>query len=140
MLDHVSYHACIRYLERVLRLPVAEWLRGREHLNEKLRAEHCCACAGVPVAAVRQAILCPALIGPILSNFDSVAVKFDGWVYIIRRGIVCTILTERMHDERTGRARPLKDFGRMEGRRNMAKTHRRMKARDRSRDRLEGAN
>lgn len=140
MLDHVSYHAVVRYLERVLHLPVAVWLRGREHLNEKLRAEHCCACAGLPVAAVRQSILIPALIGPVLADFLNVAVKHGGMVYIVRRGVICTILTERMHDERTGRARPLKDVGRTEGRRNMAKSHRRMKARDRSRDRLEGAN
>lgn len=97
MHNHVTYHACLRYLERVLGLPVGVWLIGMEHLPENLRAQHCCERAGLPVDAVKAAIMQPAILRICLAGFDEVAVRLDGFVYIIKHGVVATVLTPRIY-------------------------------------------
>lgn len=135
MIEAVSCHAVIRYLERVLGLPVAEWLAGADHLDEHARAELCCERAGLPVAAVRQSILSRPVIMAILAGFEQVIVRYEGFAYVIRSGKLVTIVTERMRDQKTGQAKRMKVKGRMSMRREIQKANRRNKARDRSRDR-----
>lgn len=135
MLEAVSCHAVIRYLERVLGLPVAEWLAGADHLDEHQRAVLCCERAGLPVAAVRQSILSRPVMMAILAGFRQVIVRHEGFAYVIRSGKLVTIVTERMRDEKIGQGKKMKLKGRMSMRREIQKANRRNKARDRSRDR-----
>lgn len=109
MLDRVSYHAAIRYLERVLRLPVDEWLRGKEHLNEKARAEHCCECAGLPVDAVRLAMLTPAVIRQ-MNRHDSHKAKVitTEAIFVVVEGRVVTVLGVAMQAYRKKKYKPYK--------------------------------
>jgi hypothetical protein len=96
MLERVTYHACIRYLERVLGLPVDAWLIGREHWPENLRAQHCCERAGLPVDAVKAAILCEPVMRALRSGVTT-ALKHDGFVYLLRAGVVCTVQTRAIY-------------------------------------------
>lgn len=135
MLEAVSCHAVIRYLERVLGLPVAEWLAGADHLDEHARAELCCERAGLPVAAVRQSILNRPVVMAILAGFQQVIVRYEGFAYVIRSGKLVTIVTERMRDEKHGQARRMKLKGRTSMRRDIQKANRRNKGKNKSRDR-----
>ncbi|WP_457663976.1 hypothetical protein [Sinorhizobium medicae] len=127
MLDAVSFHAVVRYLERVLEMPVAEWLAGHETLDARQQAEICCARAGMAVAAIRQAILVRPVLLAVSSGFGQVVVRHEGLAYIVRNSVVATIVTARMRDERTARANKIKDVSRTEARRNMTRRHRRMR-------------
>lgn len=129
MLDHVSYHACIRYLDRVLGLPVADWLVGTEHLNEKLRAELCCERAGVPVAEVRKAILSKPVALAILSNFCDVTVRYEGFAYIIKNRIVVSIYTAAMRKRDLRHDRPATTQSRPSAKRDIHKAQRRNRKR-----------
>ena len=80
----------------MLGLPVAEWLAGKDHLPEHVKAEHCCARAGLPVAAVRSVIMSPAVSRVVAANLTA-AIKHDGFIYIIERGGVLTVMTPRMY-------------------------------------------
>lgn len=97
MLERVSFHAVIRYLDRVLGLPVEDWLDGRETLPEYVKAMHCCERAGLPVEAVRATIMSPAIARVCAAGFEEVAVRLDGFVYIIKDGIVATVLTHGLY-------------------------------------------
>ncbi|MDQ0132643.1 hypothetical protein J2T08_000544 [Neorhizobium galegae] len=96
MLDRVSYHAVIRYLDRVLGLPVDEWLVGMDHLAEDRKARLCCQRAGLPVDAVRNAILSPIVFLAVRSGISG-AVKHDGFVFVLQRGSVLTVMPQRMY-------------------------------------------
>lgn len=135
MLERVSCHAVIRYLERVLGLPVDEWLAGLGHLDELARAELCCERAGIPPAAVRQSILTRPVIAAMLAGFQHVIVRHEGFAYVIRSGTLVTIVTERMRDERHGAGKKLKTIDRAQMRREFLKLNRRNKGKNKSRDR-----
>lgn len=96
MLNKVSHHAVIRYLDRVLGLPVDEWLVGLDHLGENMKAKHCCERAGLPVDAVKSVILCPAVLKAVQSRMTG-SVKHDGFVYVLSGGGILTILTYRLY-------------------------------------------
>lgn len=109
MLDRITCHAVIRYLERVLRLPVAEWLQGKEHLPENVKAEYCCARAGLPVAAVRLTMLTPPVIRQ-MNRFDPNKAKVitsDG-IYVIADGRIITVLGVSMQAYRKKKYKPHK--------------------------------
>lgn len=97
MLHRVSHHAVIRYLDRVLGLPVDAWLVGMEHKPESQRSLHCCERAGLPVDAVRSVIMHPAIARVCAAGFVDVAVRLDGFVYIIQDGNVITVLTHGIY-------------------------------------------
>lgn len=97
MLEKVTFHAVVRYLERVLGLPVDEWLVGHEHMNEFDKAHLCCERAGLPVDAVKATIMHPAIARVCLAGFDEVAVRLDSFVYIIKGGVVATVLTPKIY-------------------------------------------
>lgn len=109
MLERVTCHAVVRYLERVLRLPVAEWLVGKEHLSENLRAEHCCERAGLPVAAVRLCMLTPPVIRQMNRNDPNKAkvITSDG-IYVIAEGRLITVLGVSMQTYRKKKYKPHK--------------------------------
>jgi len=127
MESSVSYHAVIRYLERVLGLPVADWLREIGDLTENLKAELCCERAGLPVAAVRQSVLIDPVKKAVIAGFQQVIVRYDGYAYVVRSGKVVTIVTERMHDENTRQAYRIKHVTEREAKRNMTRRRRRMR-------------
>jgi hypothetical protein len=131
----VTFHACIRYLERVLNLPVDEWLAGQDHLNEFDRAVLCCERAGLPVDAVKQSVLCKPVLYACLSGFQNVIVRCDNLAYVIRDGRVATILTERMRDKRIGLLDKIKTMDRTSMRKAILKNQRRHKGKNKSRDR-----
>jgi hypothetical protein len=109
MLEAVSCHAVIRYLERVLGLPVAEWLRGKDHLSENLKVEHCCEQAGLPVAAVRLSMLTPAVIRQ-MQRCDPQKAKVitsDG-IFVVVEGRVITVLSPHMRAYRKKKYKPHK--------------------------------
>lgn len=135
MLDHVSFHAVIRYLERVLGFPVNDWLVGMERMGEDARARHCCAKAGLPLAYVRELVLCRPVLAAVICGFEQVVVRVDGFAYVVRNGIVATVLTERMRDEKIGLLDKLKEQTRPEMRRQMARNGRRAKGKNKSRNR-----
>lgn len=127
VLDRVTYHAVLRYLDRVLGLPVDDWLHGRDHLNEKLRAEFCCQRSGVTVDDVRQAVLVRPVMLAACAGFSKVVVRYEGFCYVIRDGAVATILTERMHDQNVSQNSKLKIRGRTETRKDGHKLNRRLR-------------
>lgn len=96
MLSSVSYHAVLRYLERVLGLPVDAWTAGMAGKNDLQKALHCCGCAGLPVDAIKQSILVPPVIRAMQSKLPNVTVRHDGFAYIVGYGTVRTILTGEM--------------------------------------------
>lgn len=109
MLEKVSFHSVIRYLERVLHLPVDEWLRGKEHLNEKDRAEHCCECAGLPVDAVRLTMLTPAVIRQMNRNDSHKAKVITAEaIFVVVEGRVVTVLALTMQAYRKKKYKPYK--------------------------------
>lgn len=96
MLEAVSAHAVIRYLERVLRLPVAEWVRGVPMLDERKQAEYCCGRAGLTSQAVRLAILAPAVERALSAGAIKAKVVTETAIYVVERGKVITVLTPEM--------------------------------------------
>jgi len=135
MRDHVTNHAVIRYIERVLGLPVDEWLTDKRHLSEDRRAMFCCHKADLPARLVREMVLCAPVRAAVACGFQQVVVRFEGFAYVIREGRVVTILTERMRDEKIGLLDKLKDQSRSEMRRQMARNGRRAKGKNKNRDR-----
>lgn len=126
MLDRISYHAVIRFLERAHGLPVAVWLNGTEHFNERTRAEHCCTHAGLTVADVRASILTPALTRIMeYATKGRVTLRMAGLVYVIDGGNLVTILTADMHRPR--KQQPAKVLSRSEARRVIDNGYRRNK-------------
>ena len=135
MLDRVSSHAILRYLERVLGLPVDEWLVGMDAELESKRVAVACERAGLPVDAVRELILHPAVLRVVASGFADCIVRLDGFAYVIKSGRVITILTGRMRDERIGQCGKVRELDRASMRREILKKNRRHKAKHRNRDR-----
>ena len=135
MLHAVSHHAIIRYVERVLGLPVDEWLAGTEKMREADRAALVCERAGLPVDAVRELVLCRPVLVAVLANFRQVIVRYEGFAYVVRSGVVATILTERMRDERIGCHGKLQERDRTQMRKDMIRTTRRLKGKNKNKDR-----
>jgi hypothetical protein len=127
MLEAVSYHAVIRYLERVLGLPVSDWLADVGDVAENLKAEFCCERAGLPVSAVRQSVLIEPVLSVIRAGFKQVIVRHEGFAYVVRAGKVVTIVTERMRDEKTSQLGKVKHVSHREAKRNMNRRRRRMR-------------
>jgi hypothetical protein len=96
MLERVSSHAVIRYLQRVLGLPVDEWTVGMDREPERVRCAHCCERAGLPVDAVRNTILTPVVSKAIELRMTG-AVKCSGFVYVLEQGKVLTVMNPRMY-------------------------------------------
>lgn len=96
MLNRVSSHCVIRYLERVLGLPVDEWLVGTDRMPESTRAAMCCERAGLPVDAVRAVILSSSVALAVKTNLTG-AIKHEGFVYIVERGGVLTVMPRAMY-------------------------------------------
>jgi hypothetical protein len=135
MRSSVSFHAIIRYVQRVLGEPVSDWLVGTERMNEEARARICCQRAGVPYGAVIDLVLCPPVLAACVAGFKEVIVRYEGFAYVVRTGRVISILTEEMHDRTTGRLSRLRTDNRKSARRDIIKNERRMKGRNRSRNR-----
>lgn len=133
--DFVTYHAVIRYLQRVLDLPVDDWLVGQDHLSEFDRAFLCCERAGLPVDAVKQSVLCTPVLYACNAGFKNCVVRCDNLAYVIREGRVATILTDRMRDKRIGLLDKVKTADRTSMRREILKNNRRLKGKNKSRDR-----
>lgn len=135
MLDRVTHHATIRYLQRVLNLPVDEWLPELAHLNEKEKALACCERAGLPVDAVKELIMSPAVQRVCQAGFQNVCVRLDQHAYIVRSGFVVTVLTDEMRDERIGQLGKIRQQSRDSMRREILKKNRRSKGKHKNRDR-----
>lgn len=111
MLECVSYHAILRYLERVLGLPVDTWLVGMDTVPEGKRVDHACQCAGLPVDYVRDLILCRPVRLALSCGFKQVVVRVDGFSYVIENSKIVTVLASGM---RPKDRRPGKKWGRRE--------------------------
>lgn len=99
MLSSVSYHAILRYLERVLGLPVDTWLVGMDTVPEGKRVDHACQCAGLPVDYVRELILCPTVRTALACGFKQVVVRVDGFSYVIENSKIVTVLAHGMRSK-----------------------------------------
>lgn len=128
----VSFHAVIRYVERVLGEPCDDWLKDAGPILEEARARLCCQRAGLPFLAVIDLILCPPVLSACLAGFAEVSVRFEGFVYIVRSGRVISVLTEEMHDRRTGRLGRVREQSRQSMRRDILRNERRLKGRNRT--------
>jgi hypothetical protein len=135
MSKHVSHHAVIRYVERVLGHDVEPWLVGMDMAKEEDRASHCCIMAGVHLAAVRELILCPPVRTACAAGFKNVTVRFEGFAYVILDGKVVTILTEDMRDQQFKADKKLRHFSRDEMRREFLRNNKRLKGKNKARDR-----
>ncbi|TBY40859.1 hypothetical protein [Rhizobium leguminosarum] len=136
MLERVSLHAVLRYLERVLSLPVDAWLAEMPAgTSEARRVLSCCERAGLPVDAVRSSVLCRPVMLAVTAGFKDTVVRFGGFCYVIRDGAVVTILTERMRDQRIGQLGKVKVLDRTSMRREILKNNRRNRGKIKSRDR-----
>lgn len=135
MSKHVSHHAVIRYVERVLGHDVEPWLVGMDQAKEEDRAAHCCTMAGVHLAAVRELILCPPVLTACAAGFKNVTVRFEGFAYVILDGKVVTILTEDMRDQQFKADKKLRHFTRDEMRREFLRNNKRLKGKNKARDR-----
>lgn len=135
MLDRVTHHATIRYLQRVLALPVDDWCAGQTFQNDKDRAAFCCERAGLPVDAVKELIMSRPVQLMCQAGFENVCVRFEGFAYIIRSGFVVTILTDEQRDERIGQLGKIRHQSRGSMRREILKHNRRTKDKNKSRDR-----
>jgi hypothetical protein len=103
--DRITYHACVRYLERVLGLPIPEkviaLINGNSPDNRRGGAEMACALHGLTVAHVRQMILAESpMIGMILAaGFNQNKITKGDFVYVINNRCLATILHRWMHEE-----------------------------------------
>jgi hypothetical protein len=97
LIYRVSSHAVIRYLERVLELPVDAWLKGKESLGEHIKAAHVCECAGLPVDAVRLSMLIDPVVKAMRSKSSQKAkVVTRDAIYVISDGNLITVLAPQM--------------------------------------------
>lgn len=97
MLEAVSYHAVIRYLERVLCLPVSDWLREIGDVAEHIKAELCCERAGLPVSAVRLAMLTDPVLKAMRSRHcQKTKVITRDAIFVIMQGRIVTVLSPDM--------------------------------------------
>ncbi len=132
MLEKVTYHAIFRYLERVLGLPVDEWLVGTELLPDRERVAIACERAGLPVDAVRELILSAPVKRVIAAGFKDCAVRLDGFSYIISDGKVTTVLLNWMRNSQLGQHTRLKEQTRSQLKRDFQKANRRFRGKRKS--------
>ncbi len=132
MLERVTYHAIFRYLERVLGLPVDEWLAGTELLPDRERVAIACERAGLPVDAVRELILSKPVMRVVAAGFKDCVVRLDGYSYVIKDGKVATILLNWMRDERIGQLSKLKEQSRSQLKKEFQKANRRFRGKRKS--------
>ncbi|MBB3313659.1 hypothetical protein FHT78_005453 [Rhizobium sp. BK196] len=135
MLDRVTNHAVLRYLQRVLNLPVDDWCAGQPFSCDRERVAFCCERAELPVDAVKELIMSKPVMLMCMAGFQNVCVRLDGFAYIIRQGFVVTILTDEQRDERIGQLGKIKQQSRDSMRREILKRNRRSKGKFKNRDR-----
>lgn len=126
-LSKVTYHAIFRYLERVLGLPVDEWLVGTELLPDRERVAIACERAGLPVDAVRELILSKPVLLVIAAGFKDCVVRIDGFSYVISGGKVTTVLLNWMRSSQIGQGGRMKEQTRSQLKRDFQKANRRFK-------------
>lgn len=130
MLERVTLHAVLRYLERVLALPVDAWLGEMPPgISETARVMSCCERAGLPVDAVRSSVLCKPVLLVVTAGFKDTVVRFDGFAYVV------TVLTDQMRDQRIGLLGKVKTLDRTGMRREILKNNKRNRGKNKSRDR-----
>ncbi|NTG61818.1 hypothetical protein G6L45_16180 [Agrobacterium rhizogenes] len=132
MLDRVTYHAIFRYLERVLGLPVDEWLVGTELLPDRERVAIACERAGLPVDAVRELILSKPVQRVVAAGFRDCVVRLDGFSYVISGGKVTTVLTNWMRDSQVGQLERMKEQTRSQLKKDFQKANRRFRGKRKS--------
>jgi hypothetical protein len=97
VLLRVSHHSVIRYLERVLGLPVDEWLVGCDHLNDYGKAQIACERAGLPVDAVRLSMLIePVLKAMQTRSSQKAKIITRDAIYVVTGGNLVTVLAPGM--------------------------------------------
>jgi hypothetical protein len=97
MLERVSSHAVIRYLERVLCLPVDDWCSDREFPHDRAKAEFCCERAGLPVDAVKLCMLTDDVLRAMGSRTATRGrLVTKECIYIFRDGNLITLLAPEM--------------------------------------------
>ncbi|PYE25073.1 hypothetical protein C8J32_10426 [Rhizobium sp. PP-CC-3A-592] len=131
MLDRVTNHACLRYMERVLGHPVETWLAGRSPMREADKVALCCNLAGLTVNGVRELVLHPAVLRMIACGFRQVTVRLDGFAYVIQDGKVITVLAGYMRDTRLCQSTKLKTQTRAEARKTIIRREKRHRGRRR---------
>jgi hypothetical protein len=132
MLDRVTFHAIFRYLERVLGLPVDEWLAGTELLADRERVAIACERARLPVDAVRELILSRPVLAVVAAGFKDCVVRLDGFSYVIRNGRVATVMTNWMRDSQVGQIGRMKEQTRSQLKKDFQKANRRFRGKRKS--------
>lgn len=135
MSKYVSHHAVIRYVERVLGHDVEPWLVGMDLAKAEERAAHCCTMAGLHIAAVRELILSAPVRAACIAGFKQVTIRYEGFAYIILNGTVVTVLSNEMQDDKLQRGSKMKHFSRDEMRREFLRNNKRLKGKNKARDR-----
>lgn len=118
-LERVTWHAIVRYVQRVLNVSVPDVFR-----HERSRAEAHCAAAGVSPLDVRRAIMTPFMVWACQR-----AVGSGGTIHAPRfkaeisdTGVIVTVAEPRKRER-------LRIFGDKEGRRSARRHARRLKGR-----------
>lgn len=133
MLERVSYHAVLRFLERVLDCDVAAWLASGSADGPEAEAQLCCERAGVSVDDVRTAILSPGVrVALSMASPDPnsvITVLSDDHAFIVRNAVVVTVTTKDMHRRSRGCLQRLKVSTVREGKRGSQRANRRNRKR-----------
>lgn len=117
----VTHHAALRYMQRGLGLPIEQWLKGKDSMREADKLALCCKLAELPVDAVRELVLCPAVKRVLACGFNEVTVRLDRLAFVIKGGKVVTVLTADMRDVQIFKAAPIREQQSQESRRIAAR-------------------
>ncbi|MBB4066775.1 hypothetical protein [Gellertiella hungarica] len=94
MHERISSHAVLRYMERVMRLPVQEWIGDDDTLPENLKVLRCCQRARLSLHDICNEILHPAVKLVMDSGFANCKVRLDRITYVVKDGHLITVMRE----------------------------------------------
>lgn len=94
MHERVSSHAILRYMERVMRLPVQEWVGGDDTLPENLKVARVCQRAKVSAYEICQQILNPSVVAVMKAGFANCKIKQGRITYVVKDGHLITVMRD----------------------------------------------
>ncbi|NHT75911.1 hypothetical protein G8E10_09485 [Rhizobiaceae bacterium CRRU44] len=101
MLERVTAHAVLRYLERVLHEPVQQWLADQPPMRECQKLALCCERAGLPADAVRLSMLTQPVINALnTKRSQKTTLVTENAVYVIDGRKIITVLAIGMRPKK----------------------------------------
>lgn len=125
MNDKITYHAIIRFLERVMNIDVTQFIGEVSAAKDKEQATIACQRAGTSIEHIRSLIMQSPAGEALLAGFTQVNVHYEGSTYVIDQGILKTILEHQMWLKNTARNGKLKLKSETERKRSLHQAKRR---------------